>query len=407
MPAHVTSARPTPHPAPPTIGSDPAQPTREALARIRRARNERSSRRVRVLVIGNFGSGNTGDEAILAGLSDGLVGDADVTVVSRRPEAIKRIHGLPAVPMMSWRGVWAFFRTDAVAVGGGGLFGKGLPPLVALLPFVLLAARCVGRKRIVLQALGVYPDTPRGPLLLLRIVARLADAVSVRDEISQATLRSGPFGYPSPQLVADPSFYMRSRPAALAQAELARHGVTVAVRPLMISLKPTPDLDLNDRTLDVLAVVADWWLAARSSPVVVVPMSGQGDYGLGPRHGDARLGDRLRARCSAPERVVVLPEAIEPRLAKAVIGESAAVVGMRLHALLFSVGMCRPTLGLVFEHKTRSWLSQVGIAQLAVDTLTADRVIDWVARVTAEDAGPPGLTLPPPPPSRRPGREVR
>ena len=49
-----------------------------------------------VLVVGAYGYGNVGDEAVLAGLLAKL-GDRSVTVVSRDPESTTRLHGVPSV----------------------------------------------------------------------------------------------------------------------------------------------------------------------------------------------------------------------------------------------------------------------------------------------------------------------
>ena len=37
----------------------------------------------------------------------------------------------------------SLLSTDVIAVGGGGVFGAGLPPLVRVLPFTLCFARLV------------------------------------------------------------------------------------------------------------------------------------------------------------------------------------------------------------------------------------------------------------------------
>jgi hypothetical protein len=58
-----------------------------------------SPRAARVLVIGNFGNGNTGDEAMLARTLQELPEDRDVKVVSRNPRMVEAMHHVPAVPI--------------------------------------------------------------------------------------------------------------------------------------------------------------------------------------------------------------------------------------------------------------------------------------------------------------------
>ena len=56
-------------------------------------------RPARVLVIGNFGNGNTGDEAMLARTLQELPEGREVKVVSRNPRMVEALHHVPAVPM--------------------------------------------------------------------------------------------------------------------------------------------------------------------------------------------------------------------------------------------------------------------------------------------------------------------
>jgi polysaccharide pyruvyl transferase WcaK-like protein len=342
------------------------------------------------LVLGNYGAGNTGDEAVLAGLAEWIALDADLTILSRNPTAVTGSHGVRAAPMTPFHALRAVIRTDVVAVGGGGMFGKGLPRLVTILPGVLLAVRHVLRKRVVLMSLGVYPDTPMLTLRLLQLAARSADAVHLRDERSVATMRSGRLGRRVPAvLVGDPAVYLTPESRADAQRLLARYGVGHDARPLILSVKPTPDLAANDRVVSMLAQVTSWWSCHHDDPVVIVPLSVQGDYGLGPAHRDEILGERIRSAATHPERIVVLPAGLRPREAKAVFGQASAVIGMRFHALVFSVCMQRPTLGLVFEHKAAAWMDQVGGDQLPVDRADADALICWLRDLQNQARTPP------------------
>jgi phosphoheptose isomerase len=364
---------------PPGVGTNPGEAVRIAIAG---ACKRRAGGRVRVLALGNYGAGNTGDEAVLAGLAEWIALDADITVLSRDPRRVTRLHGVQAARMTSLRALRALLATDVVAVGGGGMFGRGLPPLVAVLPAVLLVSQHVLRKRIVLMSLGVYPDTPGTTRRMLQLVARSAVAVHLRDERSIATMKRGRLGrHVEAMLVGDPAVFMTPDSPERARHLLAQFGVRPGEKPLVLSVKPTPDPAANERVVAALAEVASWWAASFGDPVVVVPLSAQGDYGLGVEHRDEVLGEQIRAAASHPDRVVVLPGGIKPRVAKALFGEASAVIGMRFHALVFSVCMRRPTLGLVFEHKAAAWLEQVGGDQIRVADANAGEMIEWLRAV--------------------------
>jgi phosphoheptose isomerase len=365
---------------PPGVGTNPGEAVRAAIAG--RTRRRRAGGRVRVLALGNYGAGNTGDEAVLAGLAEWIALDADITVLSRDPRRVTRLHGVQAARMTSLGALRALLATDVVAVGGGGMFGRGLPPLVAVLPAVLLVSQHVLRKRVVLMSLGVYPDTPATTRRMLQLVARSAVAVHLRDERSIATMKKGRLGrHVEAMLVGDPAVFMTPDSPERARDLLAQFGVRPGEKPLVLSVKPTPDPAANERVVAALAEVASWWSTSFGDPVVVVPLSAQGDYGLGVEHRDEVLGEQIRAAASHPDRVVVLPGRIKPRVAKALFGEASAVIGMRFHALVFSVCMRRPTLGLVFEHKAAAWLDQVGGDQIRVADANAGEMIGWLSAV--------------------------
>src|SRR6476469_9844591 len=118
-----------------------------------------SPRAPRVLVIGNFGNGNTGDEAMLARTLQELPEGREVKVVSRNPRMVEALHHVPAVPMEGVALDKALHCCDGIAVVGGGLFGTGASPLVKVLPAIVWATTTRGRD-IAYVAIGVYPGTP-------------------------------------------------------------------------------------------------------------------------------------------------------------------------------------------------------------------------------------------------------
>ncbi|MCI2239728.1 glycosyltransferase [Kineococcus sp. TRM81007] len=344
-------------------------------------------RRTRVLLVGNYGNGNTGDEAICSRLSE-LLGDTDLTVVSRNPADITALHGVRAVPTVSRASVAAALRSDVVAIGGGGMFGAGLPPLVRALPFAALGARALG-KRIAFVALGAYASTPPVTRAALRVAGRLASHVSVRDDESFDTFTRGLLGRRrGVHLVDDPAVALGTTDAAEVQDLLTAAGID-RTRPLLgLSVKPAPRQEDTDRIVDALTAAAQEWIGRHDGEVVCVSLSDQGDYGLGPSHADALLAERIRQRLPAPERMSVVGPGLHPRTAKAVFAACDLVVGVRLHALIFATSTRTPVVGLSFEPKARAWLRATGSLDVAVSPTAAAQVAAAVARHRGEPSRP-------------------
>jgi glycosyltransferase involved in cell wall biosynthesis/polysaccharide pyruvyl transferase WcaK-like protein len=333
----------------------------------------RLGRRPRVLLFGNYGNGNLGDEAILARLAELAADSCDVTVVARNPDAVRALHGLPAVATTSRAGRRAFRRADVLAIGGGGIFGRGIPPLPRMLPVVALLGRLLGKQTCYL-AIGAYDGTPRLVRRLLRLSARLSVFVTVRDRESARTLSAPGV---DPVLVRDPAVDLRPLPAEAADALLRAAGVTGGA-PLALSLKPTPDPELTERAVTAAAAAVDWWCAHRSSDVVFLALSRRGDYGLGESVCDAALAEQLTARVRHPERLHVIGPDLHPAALKAVVGRAAAVVALRLHAQIFAVSMGRPLLGLSFERKSEAFLTEAGAERRWLADLTGGQLVEWL-----------------------------
>jgi polysaccharide pyruvyl transferase WcaK-like protein len=345
-----------------------AEPLRQALAD---ALRDRRGRPGRALLLGNYGNGNSGDEAILAGLIDLSSDPTRLTVVTRNPKEIARLHNVAATRTVSMGSIVSFLRSDALCVGGGGMFGRGLPPLVGLLPLVLLVGRFL-RKEIYFLALGAYSDTPEPVRTLLRLVARVARAVTVRDEESVQMLNDGMARGVRPVLVPDPAVELAPAPPAKVLELLASH----ADRPLVVSIKALPDTELLDHSLSVLAQAVRACALARKAPVVLLCLSARADYGLGPEWSDPVLADLFCRKADLPYAPLIVGPDLPPRLAKGVVAQARGVVGMRLHAQIFAVATGAPLIGLTFEAKTESWLRAHQVPSLPVRDMTAENLTD-------------------------------
>lgn len=347
---------------------------REQLAGLG-ARRTRGRRPARVLVIGNFGNGNTGDEALLARALQELPENTEVNVLSRNPRMVEWLHGVTARPMSGLPFASGLRWCDAVLVVGGGMFGSGLPPMVRLLPSVIDAARKAGRDTAYL-AIGAYPGMPAAVLGRLRSAAREPGRITVRDQLSADTLGGG---VPN---VGD--LALRLAPASVEDAEkaLAGAGVDRTSPLLLLSLKALPDPSRMDAVEDTCLLAARRWLSLGGT-VAALALSTHADYGLGLARRDAVLAAELAERLGSP--VPVIGPQLPPALAKAVVGRSAGVVGLRLHAMIFAVGSGVPCAGFGWEEKTRAFLAEADLGT-ELDPAAADHaatVSAWVERAFA------------------------
>ncbi len=330
-----------------------------------------------VLLIGNYGNGNVGDDAILIQTAPLVLEHGTVTVLSRHPRRIADLAPeLRAEQMVSVRALRAFFRADTVVIGGGGMFGRGLPPLVACLPFLLLVGQLLG-KDVELRAVGAYPDMPGPVAWALRQVVRRARHASARDSASVDAL-GGP-GLVT--LVRDPAWDLEPAGPDLVDPVLAAAGVCGDCPLIAVSLKPGSADGVDRHCLEAMADGLDRWARRRECLFVFMCFSDKGDYQLGDALTDHDLGVMLQDRMVAGARVRFVGPGLHPSVMLGVVQRCTAMVAMRLHAQIFALAVDRPVYGLSFEPKTDELLASVGMAPVRPDQLSVDALERWLEQV--------------------------
>ncbi len=334
-------------------------------------------------MIGNYGNGNTGDDAILIQVAPSSLERGRVTALSRNPERIARlVPEIHSVPMVSARAFWEFLRADTVVIGGGGMFGRGIPPLVACLPFVLLAAEFMG-KDVELRSVGAYPDMPAAVGWALRRVARKARLVSARDTASVTALGGPEYA----TLVRDPAWELQPAPADAVRAALAAAGVR-ADRPMVaVSLKPGAGATSDRRCLSGMAEGLDRWAEGKECEILYLSFSDKGDYNLGAALTDLDLGRSLQHKMQNGHCMRFIGPDLHPAVMLGIVQCCRGVVAMRLHAQIFAMAVERPVYGLSFEAKCDQFLDSMGVLPVRPDAVSGDDLGRWL-----EDVAPHQLS---------------
>jgi polysaccharide pyruvyl transferase WcaK-like protein len=294
-----------------------------------------------VLVVGAYGYGNVGDEAILSGLLARLAGHS-VTVVSRSPGDTSALHGVPSIGID--QAVFALRRHRSVVIGGGGLFGRDMGRIGRLLPAFGLMSAALGRK---VSVVGIDLDdrTSGSARVLLPALMRAAASVQVRDRASAAVLARWGIGA---GLEPDLSAWMVPRSAEAGRQALERAGLDPE-RPMVGLALTAVDPALADRVIEATTAAID---ALPDAQFCFIPMS---RHPWVPSHDDRLVAQRLRL---LRPRVALLDDPMPPDLMLAAIGELSALVAMRYHAMLFASRAGVPLIPISYADKTERWVAE-------------------------------------------------
>jgi polysaccharide pyruvyl transferase CsaB len=356
----------------------------------------------KILISGYYGFDNAGDEAILSVMLRQLrqsLGAADVTVVSGDPAATAASHGVTPVLWSDPLAIAeAVRRANLVIIGGGGLFHDytGFIPDALLttgnwgLGFhvtpALLAA--IYGKPLILYAVGVGPLFSEHARKFTRAVCEAAQAISVRDQASRQILESIGVAPGRVTVTADPAFALRpaepERIAEIMQAEGLANGcplIGVVLRHWAFGSHPA----FWEKEV---AAGLDRFLDETSASIVFIPFQ----QIPGEQENDAAVVARVRSRMRLAERTSLLGGRYKPAELAGILGGCSLVVGMRLHALIFSVVAGVPCVSLRYDPKVSEAASQAGLSPWMIDLGELDA--DLLARRMRDAlAGKPELKL--------------
>ncbi|MGW0231316.1 polysaccharide pyruvyl transferase CsaB [Actinopolymorpha singaporensis] len=318
---------------------------------------------MRIALLGYFGFGNAGDEAILAaeiaalrsafaaeapaGLPvGGSPGEAEPTfvVISGDPDHTRRTHGVDAVSRTDVRAVLAALRgSDALVAGGGSLLQDVTSARpVAFYAGTMLAARAVGTP-VFVYAQGLGPVRRPVNRALTGAALRASRYVALRDADSAAL--ADRLGVRDVDLVPDPVLGVDLSAGRVPPLGGERPRLAVALRPWAGSER--------------------WLPAVRSA---LVELSADADVVLVPFHA-GQDGDL--ARDLARDLAHDLDDGVEVvagrpagadghRAALEAVAGATAVLGMRLHALIAAAGAGRPFVALSYDPKVTAFADRVG-----------------------------------------------
>lgn len=312
----------------------------------------------RILFSGYYGFGNAGDEAVLAAsvaMFRERRPDLPLAALSADPRGTRRALGIEAVGRMGPLALREIRRCSLFLSGGGSLLQDrtSVRSLAYYLLLLDLARRCGARTMIFAQGVGplVRESSRRW---VARALARV-DAVTVRDADSAELLHSLGIGGregPRVEVTADPVFALRPEVTdRVHRVAPGRPAIAVSVRPWPASGKRGRGgggSDAGGEAERLLGALAE----------ALARFEGEASLQAWPlsRRDDLALCEALAARL--PEMTVV-QEPLTPGEWMALAGWTDAVVGMRLHALIFAAARGTPALGISYDPKVDALLARL------------------------------------------------
>lgn len=309
-------------------------------------------RRSGTLICGAYGKGNSGDDAILSAITAQLrrlEPDMPVYVTSRTPRQTARDLRIGAYYTFNMFGIHRRMKKTALYLSGGGSLIQDATSSRSLWYYLgsIRSAKKRGNK-VMMFSCSVGPVRRKANRRRAgKTINRWVDSITLRDESSIAELRGMGVRDVPIRVTADMAFLMDPAESAALSAYLRDCGVKEDGSYLLVAPRPWQEAKRH---------IEDFAAAARHAHKT---------HGLTPIL-FAMEPDRDRAICAqiaqqlegVPSLTLEAPE--NAALALGLMRHVRAVLGMRLHSLIFAASQGTPVVGVAYDPKVSGFFDYLG-----------------------------------------------
>ncbi len=304
-----------------------------------------------VAILGYYGFGNTGDDALLRAILEDLREQAPMAgpvVLSFRPQKTRADYGVQSINRFNLFAIRRLFSRIHLFISGGGSLIQDVTSTKSLL-YYLWMIRLAKKKGlpVMLYANGIGPVVKEKDRRRVAPVLNTVDCITLRDEASLQTLRDLGVTKPDITLSADPALGIRSYDTDGAKRLLQSYGLSDGEPFFCLSIRRwrgAPEgLDSH------FAALADYIAQTYHLTPVFVPMQYEKDIPL------CRL-----VQSKMKKRAVLLDQNMDTSLILGVMSLSEAAVAVRLHMLIFGTLLGLPVMGIDYDPKVRGFQTYIG-----------------------------------------------
>ncbi len=362
-----------------------------------------------VFVVGWFGAGNIGDEAILyseLSILRNKIQGMEFTVLSFDPSRTKKLTAsFPEVKRIirmgsklglfrsDFFGIYAAIkRADAVIIGGGGLFQDiyNFYPIPFFTSLALLARLL--DKPSVLYCVGIGPLKTYLGRKLCRLAMDSVKVISVRDEESIILLRK--IGVRKKiHLSADPAFSLSPVQTDRVENLISTYGFHAGGPDIGVCVQNL--LYWRGRVKTTLAEILDSLVEKTGARIFFIPFGVYRNTWIrqyASETVDIMAAKELMARMKAKSYLIDTGSLNPPEIS-ALIENLSLMISMRLHGLILALAVKTPVIALTYkrEMKIRNLMKRIGKEEnlFEVSSLDAGQVSERILYMleTGDHAG--------------------
>lgn len=354
----------------------------------RRPTGRTASRARRIAILGWYGSGNAGDEAVLQAIVEALRcnGFTNLLALSTNPPKTAARYGIASVKRSplnppTLRAVW---NADALILGGGGLIQDSSSVYnLPLYAFYVALAR-FRRLPVLGWGIGVGPLYTKLGRWLARFIFNASVYFSVRDWTAKQALALAGIQPTRIRVSADSAFLIERGAATPGLHQVDKPTVIFCIRHRLhdqpglnlryllpvsvrhrLGLETRPGAEEDTRFISAMARGVRLCTGELGAQVALLPFWAERDDEV------LRAIEQEAITLGAPPEAITWAHVEHtPSALAAYIAEADLLVSMRLHALIFGAAAGVPMLALSYVPKVRSLMRLLGAERWVIEVQT-------------------------------------
>lgn len=329
-----------------------------------------------IMISGYYGFNNSGDDAILLAIINDLrklKKDIRIVVLSKNPRDTAENYGVDSIDRFNLFKVIGTMRKTKLFLNGGGTLITDITSTRSLFYYLttIYLAKLNGLK-IMLYANGVGPITKSRNRYFTSKIINLVDMITLREEASSQELKS--LGVTKPEIIvtADPALGLDAAAPEEIEKLLSDEDICTSKPLIGFFIRKWTGYEEYSR---IIAQAADYIEESCDAKAVFIPLHFPSDL---------TVAKDIASKMKHEPFILSNMYSVDKLLG--VMKRLQLVLGMRLHALIYSVSLSIPMIGLIYDPKVQGFLEYVdqpsagNVSELKLDGLT--KLIDeiWSSR---------------------------
>ncbi len=307
---------------------------------------------MKIVISGYYGFGNTGDEAVLKALVEGLRrqdANIQICVFSASPLFTSSVFKIEAIPRYAFVAIIRqILSADLFISGGGSLFQDKTSRRSFFYYVALVWLAKLLRKKVMFFAQGFGPLRGRLNNFIARVTLNIINLITVRDHESYQKIIALGVNPARVFETADPTLTLQvpylKEGKNLFGLETLKAGNRLLVG---IAARSLPKVSSN-KLFEILAQTADWISATHGYyPFFFLFQSPEDREATSKILGYMQGNSTVNFRVAKPDEIL------------AIISKCDLLIGMRLHSLVFAAISAVPMVGLSYDPKVEAFMKLI------------------------------------------------